>query len=329
MCKMETRETTQGSTAGTRLIPRGSTDFLEAIHLALGVPYRTPDAPHTTVTEFLDDADLRSLKIDPVAGTFADGRLIAASAGVESPGSAALVLVPTETTDAANVARFAPSVKSVCDHLRERDVSLTELLAPAGENPWSTVARDAGLCYLTDLIYLVRGAGYDTGPGDVRRDVDWTPLTRDAQTLFEETLSSTYEDSADCPELCGMRTPKEVLAGHRAAGGFDGALWSVVSHQGKPAGILLLARLPRHNALELVYMGVSKDARKKGFADTLLRRAVDTMQLESANTLALAVDIRNAQARCVYERWGFSESGRRSAWITNPDNTIACEQPPD
>ncbi len=323
---MESPDTRQSDTIDTREIPQGSADFLTAIHIALGVTVRKPPAnPHAAVTEFLDDAIARSLRIDPVVGSFEHGALIAAAVGVESPGSAALVLAPTETTDAATIARFGPVVKTVCDGLRRRSVSLTELLAPSGENPWNAVAKDAGLDFLTDLIYLVRGCGYEIGPGNVRRDVDWTPLTRDARSLFEEALISTYEDSADCPELCGMRTAEEVLAGHQAAGGFDGALWSVASYEGRPVGILLLARLPRYNALELVYMGISKNARNNGFADALLRRAVDTMQLEGATKLALAVDIRNAQARRVYERWGFTETGRRSAWVTSPAITIACE----
>lgn len=307
----------------TRIVPRSSPDFTAAIHVALGAVGRpSPDAPCPPVTEFLDDARARSLRIDPVVATYRNGRLIAAAAGVESPGSAALVLAPTERTDALVVMSFGDAVGCVCDRLRARSVALTELLVPAGATPWQAVAEGAGMRYLTDLVYLVRGSGYDAGPSEVRRDVRWIPLTRNAQPLFEEAVILTYEDSADCPELCGLRTARDVLEGHRAAGGFDGALWSVATHEGKPVGILLLARIPRHSALELVYMGVAKDARKKGFANVLLRRAVDTMHLESATTLALAVDERNAQARRVYERWGFDETGRRSAWITNAETTI-------
>jgi len=316
---METHPIQQADHLTTREVSTESPEYADALHLLLGVSERRlPDRNHPTVREFLDDAQCRSLRIEPVVATFSGKQMVAAAAGVESPGSAALVLAPVESACPTTIMDYVPSVRSVCRGLRSRCVLLTEFLVPSGDSPWSTVAQGAGLDYLTDLVYLVRRAGYHSGPGQIRRDLRWIPFTHDSRSVFEQTIVATYAGSADCPELCGVRPARDVLAGHRAAGDFDGALWSVAMHNGTPVGIVLLARLSHHNALELVYMGVIQNARGQGVGDALLRRAVDTLELEGATTLALAVDERNAQARRVYKRWGFTERARRSVWIATP-----------
>ena len=111
----------------------------------------------------------------------------------------------------------------------------------------------------------------------------------------------------------------DVLAGHRVAGAFDPELWSVAVREAQPVAVLLLSRLARQEAVEIVYMGVAQVARGTGVADAVMRRAVEAAGRVGANTLALAVDLRNTPARKLYGRWGFVEFADRDAWIvTSP-----------
>jgi hypothetical protein len=55
--------------------------------------------------------------------------------------------------------------------------------------------------------------------------------------VFHETLMRTYEGPGDCPELCGLRTADEVVAGYRAQGQFDPGNWWLAGAGGAPVGV--------------------------------------------------------------------------------------------
>jgi ribosomal protein S18 acetylase RimI-like enzyme len=72
--------------------------------------------------------------------------------------------------------------------------------------------------------------------------------------------------------------------------------------------------------LEVVYMGVTPEARGQGVGDTLLARAADECARRRAAVLTLAVDSHNHPALDLYQRWAFVETARRRAWIaTRPE----------
>jgi ribosomal protein S18 acetylase RimI-like enzyme len=131
-------------------------------------------------------------------------------------------------------------------------------------------------------------------------------------------LERSYAQSLDCPELTGVRTTSDVLAGHRATGEFDPGLWSVAMRGEEPVGILLLAPIPNASIAELVYCGVAQPARRKGVAHALLLRALTLTRSVSATSLTLAVDHRNVPARRLYDRWQFVPFAARAAWIATP-----------
>ena len=89
-----------------------------------------------------------------------------------------------------------------------------------------------------------------------------------------EALDKSYEDTLDCPELCGVRTTEDVLASHKATGDFDPEHWWLVQLDGRPEGCVLMSRCPDQGALELVYLGLSTALRGRGLGRLLLDRAI-------------------------------------------------------
>jgi ribosomal protein S18 acetylase RimI-like enzyme len=74
------------------------------------------------------------------------------------------------------------------------------------------------------------------------------------------------------------------------------------------AGGFILARMrgPRHGWISDLY--VVPDARRSGVAAALVREAATRLRAQGADVVSLEVQAENADARVVYERWGFRET---------------------
>lgn len=73
-------------------------------------------------------------------------------------------------------------------------------------------------------------------------------------------------------------------------------------------GGFVLARMrgPRHGWISDLY--VVPDARRSGLAAALVREAATRLRAQGADAVSLEVQVDNADARVVYERWGFREA---------------------
>lgn len=203
-------------------------------------------------------------------------------------------------------------------HLRnvvfEQKTVLLEALFPPNLISAAAVFLRAGFSYLTDLQYLTceidRFRETHTFP-----EFPFLSYNTSRHDFFARTVARTYAQTFDCPELTGLRGMDDVLAGHRAAGEFAEHLWVVAGSESEPLGVLLLARLKAVNSLEIVYLGVVPEARRRGVGGVLLSKAAELARRESVTSLTLAVDRRNGPARRLYGRHGFREFAVRSAWI--------------
>jgi mycothiol synthase len=299
-----------------RLVHREDPNHSTALHVALSArPPGRVGRPDPRVAGLLADSRDRSLSIELLVAAFQGDECLSAALAVESPGRAALVFVPEdEDADDRRQATIA-CLQTLQRAARERCIILLEMLLPPHSERLAVSVRASGFRYLTRLLYLRRPvdpAACRFGPaGDLR----WVTCGAGEDELFADAVERTYAQSLDCPELTGLRPMSDVLAAHRAAGVFDPTLWSVALRRDEPVAVLLLNRLPRQPALEIVYMGVAQVARGTGVVNAVMRRAVNAAGRLSATSLALAVDQRNAPARRVYARWGFAEFAARDAWI--------------
>lgn len=303
-----------------RLVHREDPNHSTALHVALGArPPERVSRPDPRVAGLLADSRDRSLSIELLVAAFQGEECLSAALAVESPGRAALVFVP-EDADADDRRRATIAcLQALQRAARERCILLLEMLLPPDSERLAVSVRASGFRYLTRLLYLRRTVGPAVSGLGPAGDLRWVTYGADQDELFADAVERTYAQSLDCPELTGVRPMSDVLAAHRAAGVFVPTLWSVALRRDEPVAVLLLNRLPRQPALEIVYMGVAQVARGTGVANDVLRRAVDAAGGSGATSLALAVDQRNAPARRVYTRWGFAEFAARDAWIvTSP-----------
>ena len=322
-----------------RQISPDDPDHRLALHISLGVSEPRPardvpsgrmiEPPSVEEASQVDDLLARSRKgfisIDLLFGAYHHGELVSACLGVESAGAAAMVFIPSLRDRGPRNGGSDAEPPATLEALRalqqaswRRSIKLLEVLLAPGSNKPARVLEEAGFRYLTKLLYLAR-LGQRVEPSSrPAADLTWTGYTPEHEALFCDALDATYVQSLDCPELTGLRTTSDVLAGHRVRADFDPVLWWVALRNGAPVGVVLLNRMESQPGLEIVYVGVAQPSRGTGVADALLERTMGAVRQQNAKVVTLAVDERNIPARKMYARWNFAETMSREAFIASP-----------
>jgi GNAT superfamily N-acetyltransferase len=314
-----------GDGFNVRQITSDDPDYDQALHLAVvGRAPRHSGRRHPAVVELLSDVAAGPLRIALVHGAFRNGGLVSAVLAVESPGGSALVLIPHDDFESDQLPGTGLALRALASAAWARSVYLLEVLLPPELIHLADILKNAGFRHLTNLLYLLRSSVSSPAiraRGTNLSGLTWATYSESTESSFCEAVRRSYMQSLDCPELTAIRTPQQAIASHRASGAHDPNLWFVAMRANDPVGVLLLSRMRRQRAVEIVYMGVAQPARGTGVADALMVRAVEAARSASATNMALAVDARNASARRFYGRWGFAEVGSRSAWIATPGDT--------
>jgi ribosomal protein S18 acetylase RimI-like enzyme len=144
-----------------------------------------------------------------------------------------------------------------------------------------------------------------TQPGSPKLWINAYPDCNPAD--FHATLVRAHDDSLDCPELHGLLTPEEMLAGYRDVAP-DPAGWWLAVVDNQPVGVLLM------DGDELTFLGVLPESRWRGVGRGLLDRA-----LERAPGLRLIVDARNTPAIRLYQSAGLQVVGAREVFLYFPN----------
>jgi len=223
------------------------------------------------------------------------------------------------------VASVGAAIRGVRDGVGH-PIDLIQAL-PEPHEQWTIEAcRDAGMTGLGPLGYLRR----PTQPAD-RGDLDRTPApgfrllpvselsARHRRSVLIRVLDRTYIDTRDCPELCGLRQTARILESHEATGVFDPSLWWILGPASDPAadpcGCLLLSRWSEGGDIELVYIGLAPEARRRGLGAGLLRFAIRAAANRGVEAMTCAVDLRNQPATRLYESFGFRSRGSRVPFV--------------
>lgn len=296
-------------------LQEGSADYGAAVGWALGSRKAGGVGSEGLVSDFTQRAAKWGLAADLVFASYAHGHFVGSCAALESPGHAALVWAGPEPRTAAEGAATQAALRALRVEAERRSIKLLEVLLPPETTTTGPVLAEAGFGFLTRLFYLSRPLPGKPVVCKSAQNLEWVGYSPESNALFCTALERAYVDTLDCPQLAGVRSTRDILAGHRAAGLHDPGLWWVVQRHGELVGVLLLTRLEAQPALELVYLGVAQVARGTGVANALLHRTVELGSQFSANLVTLAVDRGNTPARRLYARWGFVEIGKRDAWI--------------
>lgn len=217
-------------------------------------------------------------------------------------------------------------------------IHLVQALPEAGDHHTMEVCKRAGYLCVGELQYLEgpllaitdesAGQAPMAGGGDRAAPLDAWPegisvrLVMPGQSgwmhdepLLREALERSYEQTLDCPELCGLRDTSDVLESHRLAGEYDPKLWHLIFKHERPVGCAIYTPHPHVGTMELVYLGLAPEVRGIGLGSTLLKLGIRAARERGATTLTCAVDARNLPAIALYSRIGMRTTARRIAFI--------------
>jgi ribosomal protein S18 acetylase RimI-like enzyme len=219
------------------------------------------------------------------------------------------------------LARVIESASAACP-----SGSLSQTLLDPSEHGAHDAFREAGFLDVGTLDYLQRrrptsreAQGWALESGDLGEGVRMVTAPTKSDTRLTLALERSYEGTLDCPELCGMRETVDVIASHRATGVHDPCLWWLIERGDEPLGAVLANPSPSPSAVELVYMGVAPELRGVGVGGRALRHLLATCATRSEHLVTCAVDRRNAPARTLYEKHGFTSTQTRIALVKRVD----------
>jgi mycothiol synthase len=265
------------------------------------------------VADALEEAEGGIIDLSGLWIAFRRGRLVGALLTQPLAGRAAALWAPEVIEGWGRSATARTLLHAALEHLRIEGVRIAQALldesAPARAS--SDLARGGLLC-ITALDYLERDTAAPIEGRPLSVGFVWRPFSWDAEPDFRSVLQATYTGSLDMPELEGVRSLDDVIAGHRAAGRFDPSRWLVGHLADEPdaAAVILLSEIPDRDAWEVAYLGLTPSARGRGLGRHVLEHA---RQLASphARRLELAVDRRNTPAVRLYQAAGFLAFDRR------------------
>lgn len=271
--------------------------------------------------QMLEAAVKHGIDLSNLWGSFDQSEKSVREACLLVPGAGRTAVVFLSTPPAGDQDRIDElgAVLSAALSNTEGDIAIAQAILDVDE-PASAQALTAGgfLC-AGSLQYLRRpptpienppdpGSGWPDGI-----TVTLTDPSNDAD--LAAALEASYEQTLDCPELCGLRATHDVISSHRASGVWDPALWWIVRHEGTPVGAALLNHNPSQANSELVYMGLAPSVRGLGIASRLLDLGLYTTLSKARFPVTCAVDERNIPAQKLYDRAGFKVFDRRVAYV--------------
>lgn len=180
---------------------------------------------------------------------------------------------------------------------------------------------DAGFTRLAELGYLRRElpAKGRIAPPVFPAGVDVVSLAamdpREGMNSLQRAMERSYIGTLDCPQLCGIREPRDVLESHLAVGDHDPRLWFLVTQDGQPEGCMLLTPCPSQESVELVYVGIGPELRGRGIGAGLITLALSRLGGRRETTLACAVDLANGPALKLYKNAKFRQFASRTAMV--------------
>jgi ribosomal protein S18 acetylase RimI-like enzyme len=293
-----------------------SSRYRNALALAISPPNSKSSATRDAVSEFLDAVKRQQLSATPTFALYANGQCIAAATAVRSPGRTALVFLGYDNTINPIAPLTKPLLSAITTECLDADTRLLQSLIPPNSNELAIAFQNAGYRYLAELRYMEADVTRRPPVENPNTHLTYINYSPDTAPQFIETLKQTYQDSKDCPGLDGVRDVRDVIVGHQHTGiSHPATLWFLALQNQKPVGTILLSKVIRRSALEVVYMGVVPNARGKRLSDSLLSMAFEVARDSHAKSISLAVDETNTPARRAYDRWNFTEIARRRAWI--------------
>jgi ribosomal protein S18 acetylase RimI-like enzyme len=233
-------------------------------------------------------------------------------------------------TQQEQIKEIAISIEGALDGLRDHapdQVTLAQTLIETDQTWAHKACEQAGMISVGCLDYMRKRIV----PDDLLHssDTKWPEgiTVRSITTLdplSQETdyhnlvaaLESSYIDTLDCPELCGIRSMGDVVDSHKATGEFAPSRWHLIYKDDQPAGCCLLTHCIQSHSVELVYLGIAPQARGLGLGRSVLQHAISRLGPIGIKEVTCAVDDRNSPAIEIYKSLGFEKFDARIGFVS-------------
>jgi mycothiol synthase len=242
-------------------------------------------------------------------------RLLGAVLCLPLAGAGGLIWPPQVVATADRVAVEDSLVRWASSWLAAQGTKVAQALLAPEEVPTAPPLERNGFQHITALHYLrhdLRSGSANAGEGG---QLGFQTYSTCSAELFHDTLLETYQDSLDCPEVNGVRSVAEIIAGHKAQGTYDPARWLLAFDRDRPAGVLLMSEPPESGALEISYLGVVPKLRRRAIGRQLVAKAVAAARAQNVGQLTLSVDARNLPAEKLYRGAGFEVYSQREVYL--------------
>ncbi len=230
------------------------------------------------------------------------------------PGACGLLWPPQAGPGAQRPEIEDQLVQAGLTRLRRGGAKLAQAILDPAEAVLAGALQRNGFRHITQIEYLRHSLANLQLPASPPR-IRWQTEDEENRHLLPPVLELPYQVSLDCPELNGIRSMAEVIAGHRGQGVYRPDFWWLAFLDSQPVGVLLLSEIPAGQGLDLAYVGVVPEARRRGVGRALLQLALQTARQAQAPQLTLALDVRNLPARKLYEELGFELTGLREVYL--------------
>jgi ribosomal protein S18 acetylase RimI-like enzyme len=234
---------------------------------------------------------------------------------VPAPGRTAMLFGPALSDFPEAAAATQQAVIAALTDAKAAGVVLVQAMMEPSDAAGKTVFAAAGLTQLATLTYMERRPPVTAPEFVLPSEFTLAAYDQTTHPLYREAIERSYEGTLDCPALSGMRDLDDVIEGHKAVGPFDPNLWGVLLRSGKPMGCLLLSEIPARRALELVYLGLTPEARGQGLGRILMQRVLAIASRRAFELATLAVDAANGPALRLYRRCGYTSVAQRVALV--------------
>jgi ribosomal protein S18 acetylase RimI-like enzyme len=266
------------------------------------------------VRDFIADAPQRGIDLNGIWVAVRQQQLVLGALPMTSPGRTSLIFTsPCQKETQPALVRL---LDAVCDVLAGQGVDLAQgLLDPADEH-LRRAFDTANFELMAELLYLQCTPRKDAALPTLPAPLHWKTYSQENHKYFAAAIPASYRESLDCPGLTGRRDIEDVITGHKASGQFNPKLWFALCEGETALGVLLLSPTGvGEAAVELVYLGLTPEARGRGLGVIMMKQALGTVIAEKFSRLTLAVDARNVPALKLYYRHGMDRLTSRLALI--------------
>lgn len=297
-------------------VPETAAERQTALRLLYGrLP---PEQCREQTAETLSAVERGELSLDHLLLAVEGHRALGALLGMERPGGAAFLWPPVVCEGSESTGVPTALLEALGDRFDARGVRFAQCLLETDDADGRSALERGGFPYVTDLLLMTRPphpvAAHGSQPDASQPELAVEPYRDDLREAFSRIVERTYEGTLDCPVLARIRSGDDSLAAHRAAGEFDPNGWRLYRAGGKDVGVLLLAAHPERQTWEVAYLGVVREARRRGLGRAILR---DGLRLAAASgwTSEIAVDVANHPALALYRSLKFVELRRFSVHL--------------